>query len=124
MSGMELHPDSLGDPEDPETENLWVLPSPPDPSSVPDNTKSWWIFYFWRGEPNPWQRVVSVAITREITPPWRRGLGIMAKRHRACALGIWLPGQAPRILVDSPEEKNWQRIAARAKDLESGSERN
>jgi|SRR5215831_1665684 len=122
MSGIETHPDDFEDPED---ENRWVLPSLPDPTSVPDNTKSWWIFYSWAGEPNPWQRRVSVAITREILPPWRRGLGIMWRRStRAYALGIWTPGQAPRILSDSPLEKDWQQTAARAIDLESGVEHN
>lgn len=117
-----LHPDdSYEDPE----ENNWVLPSLPDPSSVPDNTKSWWILYSWSGEPNPWQRRVSVAVTREILPPWRRGLGIMLrKKSRAFALGVWIRGKAPRILNDSPLERDLHETVARASDLESGVERN
>jgi len=121
---VEIYPDSFDSYEDPETNN-WVLPSLPDASSVPDNTKSWWVFYFWHGAANPHQRHVSVAVTREITPPWRRGLGIMVtKKPRAFAVGVWLRGKAPRILSDSPVEKDWHDVAARATDLESGIERN
>jgi hypothetical protein len=116
---VEIHPDAF---EDPETENRWVLPSLPNPASVPDNTKSAWIFYFWSGAPNPWQRRISVAITREITPPWRRGIGIMCRGSRtAWAAGIWVRGTAPRILTDTPAETDWQKTAARAKDLEMSS---
>jgi hypothetical protein len=119
---MELHPDAYADPE---TENNWVLPQLPHPLSVPDNTSSFSVFYFWRGKPNPRQKRVSVALTREILPPWRRGAGIMWRwSHQAYALGVWTPGQAPRILSDSPEEKDWQQVVARANSLESGSERN
>ena len=119
---MEIHPDPAYD--DPE-ENRWVLPSLPDASSVPDNTSSWWVFYRWRGQPNPRQRPVSVAVTREITPPWRRGLGIMLrKKSNAFAVGVWLRGKEPRILSDSPLEKDWHDVAARAIDLERGVERN
>jgi hypothetical protein len=117
---LEIHPDSR-DPE----ENEWVLPSLPDASSVPDNTKSWWALYFWSGQPNPHQRWLSIALTREITPPWRRGLGIMLrKKHRASALGVWIRGKAPRILSDSPLERDLHETVARASDLESGVERN
>lgn len=116
---MEIHPDALSDPED---ENDWVLPSPPSVASVPDNTKSLWVFYFWSGNPNPWQRRLSIALTREITDPWRRGAGIMLRIRRAFAVGIWLRGQEPRILSDSPVEKDWQQVVARADDLESGVE--
>jgi hypothetical protein len=116
---LEIHPDY--DPE----ENEWVLPSLPDASSVPDNTESWWIFYHWSGQPNPRQRRLSVALTREITPPWRRGLGIMLrKKHHAFALGVWIRGKAPRILSTSPLERDWHETVARASDLESGVERN
>ena len=122
MSGMEIHPDaSYDDPE----ENLWVLPSLPPPTSVPDNTKSWWIFYVWSGQPNPWQRRMSVAITREIMPPWRRGMGIMSRRsHRAVAFGVWFRGREPRILTTAPAEKSWHDTVSRAKNLESGIEHN
>jgi hypothetical protein len=117
---MEIHPDAFI--EDPETENQWVLPRIPPEPSIPDNTFSWWIFYFWRGVPNPRQRRVSIALTREILPPWRRGAGIMyRKSSQAYALGVWTPGQAPRILNGSPEEKDWQQVVARANELESGS---
>ena len=123
MSGM-THPDSSDEWDEYESEK-WVLPRSPNPLSVPDNTKSWWVFYTWRGEPNPSQRHLSIAITREITPPWRRGLGIMWRRkHRASALGVWIRGHAPRILSDSPSEKDWRKTAARASNLESGVERN
>jgi hypothetical protein len=118
---LEIHPDDYDDPE----ENLWVLPSLPDPALVPDNTKSWWIFYFWRGVPNRWQWPVSISITREITAPWRRGLGIMTRmRGRAWAVGVWTPGQAPRILSQAPVEKNVTDVVARADNLESGVEHN
>ena len=113
---MEIHPDSYEDPE----ENNWILPSLPDASSVPDNTSSFWIFYFWRGLPNPRQHRLSVALTREITPPWRRGLGIMLrKKQHAVALGVWIRGKAPRILSDSPLERDWRDTVARARDLEN-----
>lgn len=118
---MEIHPDDYDDPE----ENLWVLPSLPDPTSVPDNTKSLWIFYYWRGIPNPWQRRVSIALTREITVPWRHGLGIMIRvRGLAYAIGVWTRGQAPRILSDTPAEKNVADVVTRANNLERGLERN
>jgi hypothetical protein len=117
---LEIHPDAR-DPE----ENDWVLPSLPDASSVPDNTKSWWVFYTWSGQPNPWQRRLSIALTREITPPWRHGAGIMCrKKHHAYAFGVWTRGKAPRILNDAPQERDWHDTVARASDLESGVERN
>jgi hypothetical protein len=119
---MEIHPDPAYD--DPE-ENKWVLPSLPDASSVPDNTSSWWILYSWRGEPRRSRWPVGLAITREITPPWRRGAGIMLrKKSRAYAVGVWLRGKPPRILSDSPLEKDWQQVAARSYRLENGLERN
>jgi len=118
---LEIHPDDYDDPE----ENLWVLPNLPDPASVPDNTKSLWIFYFWRGEPRQGHWPVTVALTREITAPWRRGLGIMFHRkHRASAVGVWIRGKEPRILSDAPSEKDWRDVVARASDLERGLERN
>ena|SRR5215467_5616892 len=119
-----IHPDPPAY-EDPESENNWVLPSLPDASAVPDNTSSWWVLYTWHGEANPHQRWLSVAVTREILPPWRRGLGIMLrKKPRAFALGVWLRGQAPRILSDSPLERDLAQTVARANNLESGVERN
>jgi len=119
-----IHPDPPAY-EDPEDENNWVLPSLPDASSVPDNTSSWWVLYRWHGEANPHQWPVSVSVTREILPPWRRGLGIMVrKKPRAFALGVWFRGKAPRILSDSPLEKDLAQTVARAHNLESGVERN
>ena len=118
---MEIHPDDLDDPE----ENEWVLPSLPDPTSVPDNTKSWSIFYVWSGQPNPWQHRVTVALTREITVPWRRGLGIMIRvRGTAYAVGVWTRGRAPRILTDAPSEKNLGDVVTRSENLERGLEHN
>jgi hypothetical protein len=118
----EIHPDAYDDPE----EDLdWELPLEPDPALVPEDTGSWWVFYNWRGRPNQWQWPLSVAVTREITHPWRRGLGIMLRRkQRAFAWGVWTRGKAPRILSDAPAEKDWQAVAMRAENLENGSERN
>jgi hypothetical protein len=103
--------------EDPD-ENEWVLPDLPSPSSVPDNTSCFGPFYFWRGEANPAQAQISVAITREITPPWRRGLGIVRRKgSSAKALGLWFRGRPPRILNESPVEKDWQEVVKRASEL-------
>lgn len=100
--------------EDPEA-NTWVLPSLPDPASVPDNTSCFGPFYFWRGVANPAQARVSVAVTREITPPWRRGLGVTVRRShakglKAYAVGMWWPGKAPRILTEAPVELAWRDV--------------
>lgn len=120
---MEIHPDSFDSYDDPES-NDWVLPQLPDASLVPDNTSSWWILYFWHGPANPWQHRLSIAVTREILPPWRRGLGIMLrKKPQAFAVGVWLRGKEPRILSDSPLEMSVQDVVSRASDLESGVER-
>jgi hypothetical protein len=120
---MEIHPDAYDDPEE---DNDWVTPSLPDPSTVPDNTHSWWVFYHWWGTPNPAQKKVSLALTREITAPWRRGAGIMVrhKKNRADAIGVWTRGKAPNILSDAPAEKDWQDVVARADHLERGLEHN
>lgn len=119
---MEIHPDAYDDPEE---DNEWVTPSLPDPTAGPDNTGCWWIFYRWRGAPNPAQWRVSLAVTREITPPWRRGLGIMGRRKdHAYAFGVWTPGGEPRILRQTPAEKNWQEVVTRADHLERAVERN
>src|SRR5215471_5012356 len=113
-----IHPD---DYDDPEQENRWVLPHLPDPALVPDNTSSWWVFYHWKGQPNPAQRKISIALTREITVPWRRGLGIMLRRkNRASAVGVWMRGKQPRILSDAPAEQDWHGVVTRANNLERG----
>jgi len=117
---VELHPDAYDD----DLEEDWVTPSLPDPTALPDNTGTWWIFYRWRGVPNPAQHRVALAVTREITPPWRRGFGIVLRRkHRAHAFGIWTHGKEPRILSASPVEKDWQEVVTRANHLERGLER-
>jgi len=114
---MEIHPDAYVDPEE---NDEWILPKLPDPRSVPDNTSSFLIFYSWQGQPNPRQRRISIALTREILPPWRRGVGIMCRwSQRAYAVGIWTPGKAPRILSGQPVEKDWRSTVARANELES-----
>jgi len=114
---VEIHPDAYDDPE----EDDWVLPQIGDPTLVPDNTSSWLVFYAWHGEPRSRQWPISLAITREITEPWRRGLGIMVRGlHKAHAVGVWTHGQEPRILTEAPEEKNWHEVVARHNDLESG----
>jgi hypothetical protein len=111
--------DSYEDPE----ENNWVLPSLPDPHSVPDNTSCFGPLYFWRGVPNPRQTRVSVAVTREITPPWRRGLGLSYRTSRArgatkaWAFGIWIRGKVPRILSESPLVRDWQQVVSDADKL-------
>lgn len=118
---MEIHPDALEDPED---ENEWVLPSLPDPTSVPDNTKSWHALYFWRGQPRLEQMPVALAITREILPPWRRGVGIMVRhRQRAFAVGLWFPGEEPQILSGAPDEKDWKSVVTKSELLEEHDQR-
>jgi hypothetical protein len=105
------------DYEDPD-ENEWVLLDLPDPDSVPDNTSSFGPFYFWRGEANPAQAKISVAVTREITAPWRRGLGITVRKKTAAkAVGLWFKGRPPRILHNRPIEKDWQEVVKRAGEL-------
>jgi hypothetical protein len=112
--------DPFPDFEDPE-ENNWVLPKDPSPASVPNNTSSWGPIYFWRGLANPRQLPLSVALTREITSPWRRGLGLVvrARHQRAFALGLWRRGLAPSILSKSPREQDWQDVAKRAEKLKT-----
>lgn len=107
--------------DDPE-ENEWVLPELPSLDSVPDNTSCWGPLYFWRGVANPAQKIVTIALTREITPPWRRGLGVTVRRSRskgakARAVGVWLRGREPRILSEPPLEQDWQVVVKRATDL-------
>jgi hypothetical protein len=109
---------TLYDYEDPE-ENNWVLPSPPDLASVPDNTSCFGPLYFWRGFANPAQTRVSIAVTREITPPWRRGLGISVRRSgsRGVAVGLWFRSRPPQILSEAPPERDWQDVVRRANEL-------
>jgi hypothetical protein len=105
------------DYEDPE-ENEWVLPEVPSPDSVPDNTTCHGPLYFWRGEANPRQTLFSVAITREITAPWRRGLGLtLRKGATAKAVGLWFRGRPPRILGEAPVEKDWKKVVKRSGEL-------
>jgi hypothetical protein len=106
------------DYDDPE-ENEWVLPDLPSPDSVPDNTSCFGPLYFWRGDANPAQRKVAVAVTREITPPWRRGLGVTIRSSEglARAFGLWWRGKPPRILSEAPEEKNLQAVVKRSCEL-------
>lgn len=113
---------SFNDYEDPD-ENEWVLPQLPSPDAVPDNTSSWGPLYSWRGFANPAQAWVSIAVTREITPPWRRGLGITLRRRGgvARAVGLWWKGPPPRILSDSPAEKNLQKVVKRSTRLDKQS---
>lgn len=118
-----MNPDEYDDPE----ENDWVLPSAPDPVSVPENTSNFGPLYFWRGVANPAQAWVSVAVTREVTPPWRRGVGLVVRRShakgsRAYAAGIWWPGQAPRILSQAPVERKWEDVVWRSGELQEKSE--
>lgn len=112
---------SFSDPD----ENQWVLPQIPSPTSVPDNTTCWGPLYFWRGFANPHQARIAIAVTREITPPWRRGLGVTLRRSRsknyaARAVGVWFKGQAPRILSESPLEQDWHEVVRRANELDEG----
>jgi hypothetical protein len=106
------------DYEDPE-ENNWVLPDISNPTSVPDNTSCYGPLYFWRGIANPAQARVSIAVTREITPPWRRGLGISvcSKKRAGRAIGLWFRGRPPRILSEAPVEQDWQEVVRRANEL-------
>jgi hypothetical protein len=96
----------------------WLTPNLPDPETLPDNTKAWGPFYFWRGEPRRHQFPLSFAVTREITEPWRRGVGLVARwLHSAVAVGIWWPGSAPEILLSTPREKNLRRVVRRHRRL-------
>lgn len=109
-----MTPDPYEDPE----ANDWVLPQLPDLASVPDNTSCIGPLYFWRGDANPAQARISVAVTREITPPWRRGLGVTvrgahAKGSKAYAVGMWWRGKAPRILTQAPTELEWKGVVRR-----------
>jgi hypothetical protein len=120
--GLELHPDDYDDPE----EDDWVLPLQPDPALLPDNTSSWGPLYFWRGCPNPKQLLVSIAVTREISPPWRRGLGIVVRNWKATkgvAIGLWVAGPPPSILKTEPREENLQRVLERANALDYASKK-
>jgi hypothetical protein len=116
MDPKELHPDVCY--EDPE-ENDWQIPILPNPSQLPDNTSSWGPFYLWQGRARGRQWPVSVAVTHEISPPWRRGLGVVwrLRRGRCRALGLWLPGQAPLSLLGAPREENWQDVVAKHNQL-------
>jgi hypothetical protein len=118
---MEIHPDAYDDPE----ENEWVLPEIPSLDSVPDNTSTWGPWYLWRGPANPAQAPLSLAVTREITPPWRRGLGLVLRhRHQqAWAFGLWFRGPEPQILSKAPGEKNWRAVVKRSNKLGKASEK-
>jgi hypothetical protein len=102
----------------------WDLPAVPTDEGLPDNTASWGPFYRWQGEIRPSQSVLSIALTREITPPWRRGVGLVIRwdrpfQHYGYAVGIWKRGKAPRILFMEPEEKNLQIVIERARRLDT-----
>jgi hypothetical protein len=113
-----IDPDDYDDPE----LNDWVLPSLPNPALVPDNTHCFGPLYIWRGEPRSEQAWISIAVTREITAPWRRGLGVTFRKTRrpcikAVAVGIWLRGRPPAVLSQPPEEKDWRETVTRSFQL-------
>jgi hypothetical protein len=89
---------------------------------LPDNTKSFGPFYRWKGPVWPQQFPVSIAVTREIEPPWRRGYGLTLKwgrregRPYAYAVGIWKRGAPP---PQEPRREDFQYVLDRARQLDT-----
>lgn len=107
---------------DPESDE-WNPPSVPVKDELPVNAHNWGAFYRWQGPVPRQQSVISVAITREIHPPWHRGLGLVIRWDRPSqpfgyAIGIWKKGKPPRILSQEPTEKNLQLVVERANRLD------
>jgi hypothetical protein len=62
-----------------------------------ENVKCWGPFYFASDKLSGWRRLPSIAWTREITPPWRRGGGLAFPwpRKRLVTVGLWWRGPGP-----------------------------
>lgn len=101
------------DPEEEEAD--WEPPDLPDASELPDNTGEWWVFYCHRKVAPPRAWPLALGITREISAPWRRGVGISVSwaRNRA-TVGFWWRGPAPNHLVEPPPT-NLRKVLGRAK---------
>lgn len=92
-----IPPEALVDELDPD----WIPPSVPDFDCL-DNTREWGPFFISWGRPLLWDPPLWPAITREVAPPWRRGLGIQVRFPGLPQLshqGIFLPSKAVTIGV-------------------------
>jgi hypothetical protein len=105
--------------DDPEADEDWILPSRPLEENLEDNTSCWGPLYAWRGPINPRQHPLAIALTREITPPWRRGMGITwrTSASHGRAVGLWFKGRPPAILSQPPAEQDATKVIQRANRL-------
>lgn len=95
----------------------WVPIETPDFDCL-DNTKELGPFYLSFSRPFKWDPPLWPGITREVAPPWRRGIGIQLRffglphvsqegiffESKAVTLGIWWRGKAPSNLKNPPPE--------------------
>lgn len=101
------------DPEEEEAD--WQAPAYADPDSLPDNTSVWGIFYRWCGRAPKRAWPLALGITREITAPWRRGLGLSVSwSGKRVTYGIWTRGTAPDAQVE-PTEVSLRKTLKRAR---------
>ena len=109
----------FGDYEDPEDID-WIAPAVPLEADLPDNTRAWGPFYRWAGPSNRTGWLLSLAVTREIHPPWHVGFGICIRRRhgRAFALGVWRKSKPPQILNMEPAEQDLHMVITKADRLD------
>lgn len=101
------------DPEEEEAD--WIPPAFPDPDDLPDNTSTWKVFYCWRGRAPKRAWPLAIGITREISAPWRRGLGLSVSfSGKRSTYGIWTRGAPPEIQFE-PEEVSLRKVLRRAR---------
>jgi len=62
----------------------------------PENTKAWGPMFHFCGPIPPKKWFLSVMWIREITDPWRRGLGVGVRgTQKFRGFGLWFRGRAP-----------------------------
>ncbi len=107
------------EPEDSEWDDPdWIPPLEVGATDLLDNTKAWGPVFFYHGSCQWWEPILFPCIIREITRPWRRGVGLqvhwwnshkitgfgkkenrtIVARGQALALGIWWKGDGPADL--------------------------
>ena len=92
-------------------------------NNLEDNTHSWGPLYFWRGPAASKRWPLFVALTREVSPPWRRGMGLGLRysvKH-AMAVGMWKRGSDPHQV---PSEQSVTRTVRRSRRLDAKNRRN
>ena len=100
------------DPE--EIDEDWEPPTL-EAGALVDNTAVWKFFYRWRGRSPKRSWPLAVGVTREITAPWRRGVGIsFSYSGDRVTYGVWWRGGGPDP-VARPREVRLRKVLRRAK---------